>query len=144
VTTTFCQRRKRLHLNEMRRRKYLIRQEPNLFEGISRKRNPKKLRARSVPKKNTAFHRFHCIFAMQNISNYFKRSLHSFSPLYRSKCRVIFIRLFSKQFSLHFYLKAGHQHQLNVTLIDTSHCHKYYHKSTSKHGRARDSCERDY
>ena len=44
---------------------------------------------------NTLFHRYHCIFAMQNISVYFVAFDTPKKTLYPSECRVLHIRLFT-------------------------------------------------
>ena len=55
----------------------------------------KNLRVRSAAQKNSAFHRFHCIFAMQNISVYFIAFDRPKKTRYPSECRVLHIRLFT-------------------------------------------------
>ena len=61
------------------------------------------IRVRSVAQKYSAFHRFHCILAMQNISIYFFAFDTPKKTLYPSKCRVLHIRLFTVfRFMLYF------------------------------------------
>ena len=55
----------------------------------------KNVRVRLAAQKNSAFHRFHCIFAMQNISVYFVAFDTPNKTPYPSECRVLHIRLFT-------------------------------------------------